>query len=73
MNRASRKENKKTLVLNDIIDQTDLIDTYTHTIFHSKAAEYIYISMHSLLKRSYDRIIWRDAYRAFDKFKIYVW
>ena len=60
MSRPSRKKiNKKTLVLNDILDQIDLIDTHTHThtIFHSKAAEYIYISMHSLLKRSYDRII----------------
>lgn len=32
MNRPSRKKiNKKTLVLNDILDQIDLIDTHTHT------------------------------------------
>ena len=32
MSRPSRKKiNKKTLVLNDILDQIDLIDTHTHT------------------------------------------
>ena len=32
MNGPSRKKiNKKTLVLNDILDETDLIHTHTHT------------------------------------------
>ena len=36
MSRPSRKKiNKKTLVLNDILDQIDLIDTHTHTHTHN--------------------------------------
>ena len=52
---STQKTNKETQVLNDVLIQIGLIDIYR--MFHSKAAEYIYISMHSLLKRSYDRII----------------
>ena len=43
MDRSSRQKiNKETVALNDTLDQMDLIDIFR--AFHSKAAEYIYVS-----------------------------
>ena len=43
MDKSSRQKiNKETVALNDTLDQMDLIDIFR--AFHSKAAEYIYVS-----------------------------
>ena len=66
MGRSSRqKMNKKTQVLNDILDQIDLTDIYK--TFHLKAAEY---SFFSSAHRAFSRINHMLGHKAnFGKFK----
>ena len=51
MNRSFRKKmNKETVTLNDILEQTDLIDIFR--MFHPKAAEYTFFSSaHAIFSR----------------------
>ena len=48
--RSSRQKiNKETQALNDILDKLDLIDIYS--TFHSKAADYTFLSVHRTFSR----------------------
>ena len=63
MNGPSRKKiNKKTLVLNDILDQTDLIHTHTHThnILFKSCRIYIYFN-----PQSPEEVIWQDHMKRY--------
>ena len=62
---STQKMNKKTQVLNDILDQIDLTDIYK--TFHLKAAEYCFFSS---AHRAFSRINHMLGHKAnFGKFK----
>ena len=75
MSRPSRKKiNKKTLVLNDILDQIDLIDTHTHTQYSIQKLQNTYtfqctVSWRDHMTGSYEEM----QINHLTKFNIYVW
>ena len=66
---SKRKINKKTVTLNDILDQMDLVDIFR--TFHSKTSEYTFFSSeHGTLSRIYHILGHKTSINKFKKIKV---